>query len=88
MRTHRGTTRVELDGSLIRILEGLRKRVDPDYECMFRCRGGCEDTGWVVVDDGLSSEGKRVKAAVVRRCEKCGGKPARRVSEVSGGHFS
>jgi hypothetical protein len=84
----RGTTTVELGGSLDRLLETVRRRVDPDYEQMFRCAGGCEDTGWVVSDEGVSSEGVRVRERTVRRCGRCDGRASRRTREVTGGSFS
>ena len=85
---HRGTTNAELDESLTRILTSLERHVDPGYERFFRCSGGCEDTGWVVVDDGVGSSGKRVRAAVVRRCSVCGGRSSKRATEVTGGSFT
>ncbi len=88
MRTNQGTTSAELNESMKRIVASLRRRVDPDFERMFRCSGGCEDTGWVVVDDGVSTSGKRVRAAVVRRCSVCGGQANKRTTEVTGGSFT
>lgn len=84
----RGATDATIDGALKGLLAKIRQRVDPDYERMFHCSGGCEDTGWVVVDDGIASTGKRVRAAVVRRCSKCGGRSSARTTEVTGGSFS
>lgn len=83
MRTHRGTTTAELNDSLARIMAAVRKRVDPNYIETFRCRGGCEDTGWVTV-----STGEPGKAPTVRRCTHCGGPAPRRGGDTRGGSFS
>ncbi len=84
---HRGTTNAELGDSLERILASVSRRVDTSYERFFRCSGGCEDTGWVVVDDGVA-HGKRVRAAVVRRCSVCGGQASKRTTEVTRREFT
>ena len=76
------------DANLLDLAEKIRSRVDPGYEPTFLCRGGCGDTGWIEVDDGLR-DGKRVAAPTVRRCRTCRGKPAQGAHEDRrGGEFS
>ncbi len=73
--TSRGTTKAELNASMTRLLASAKARVDPTYFPTYRCSGGCEDTGWVTVDAGVSDAHKRTKAATVERCRKCNGSP-------------
>lgn len=77
----RGTTTGQVDQTMSRVLASIKSRVDPTYERTYRCPGGCEDTGWVEVDDGLE-DGKRVRSPSVRRCQKCSG-PAPKKSQNS-----
>lgn len=88
MSRSRGTTNTELDATSQRILADVRKRVDPTFVRTFRCRGGCEDSGWVESDDGLDERGKRVKSPSMRRCSQCGGQYSKPSNQTRGGSFS
>lgn len=80
--------RVQLDATMGRLLEHARKRVLPGYEPTYRCSGGCEDTGWVEIDDGLDSDGRRLCAPIVKRCARCGGKSSQSSEPARGASFS
>lgn len=79
----RNATKATLNATLEAMLAKIRQRVDPDYEQLYRCGGGCEDTGWVVIDVG-----KLGKAPTVRRCTRCGGRPPKSETGARGGSFS
>lgn len=79
----RGATANELNETLERIKKKIKERVDPDYIRTFKCRGGCEDTGWVTIETGVPG-----RAPVVRRCGQCGGQFSRPDSQSRGGSFS